>query len=272
MKPEMLNRRPAVRLRAGRAMRLSLVAIALVGLAACATGREFRNGEKAALAGNWDEAVSYYRKALQSSPNNPKCHIALERAMNNAARIHLDQARSYEQKDELDLALREYRKVVEYDGANRSAAARVQELEKTIRDRIEASRPRPQIETMKDQARRSRAEPQLNPASREPIEWEFPDTPLKSVFSFISASTGINIMFDSTYQDKNYAVKLKDVTLEQALYQITDGRTASSTRCSTSARSSSCPTTSSKRGRIRRAGDPDLLRLARRRDRAGDSS
>ncbi len=221
MKSEMSSRSRAVTCRAGLALRVGLVAVALATLAACATGREFRNGEKAALAGNWDEAVSYYRKALQSSPDNPKCHIALERAMNNAARIHLEQARAFEQKDELDLALREYRKVVEYDGANRSAAARVQELEKTIRDRIEASRPRPPIDTMKDQARRSRVEPQLNPSSREPIDWEFPDTPLKSVFSFISTATGINIMYDSTYVDKNYAIKLKDVTLEQALYEIT---------------------------------------------------
>jgi general secretion pathway protein D len=221
VKSEMLSRTPEARARSGRMVRASLVAVAVIAISACAAGREFRNGEKAALAGNWDEAVRYYRKALQSSPDNPKAHIALERAMNNAARIHLEQARSYEQRDELDLALTEYRKVVEFDGANRSAAARVQELEKTIRDRIEASRPRPKIDTMKDQARRSRAEPQLNPASRDPIEWEFPDTPLKSVFSFISASTGINIMFDSTYQDKNYAIKLKDVTLEQALYQIT---------------------------------------------------
>ncbi len=223
VKSDISRRNPSAAAFRRWAARAAVVAVAAVALSACAAGREFRAGEKAAQAGNWDEAVSYYRRALQAAPDNPKCHIALERAMNNAARIHLDQAQAYDLKDELDLALREYRKVVEYDGSNRTAGARVQELEKTIRDRIEASRPRPKIDTMRDQARRSRVEPVLSPTSREPIEWDFRDQPLKLVFTFISESTGINILYDSTYPttDRTYSVKLKDVTLEQALQAIT---------------------------------------------------
>ena len=62
-------------------------------------------------------------------------------------------ARQLGAKDQLDAALLEYRRTVEFDPANRQAAEKTIQLERTIRDRIEASRPRPPIAEIREQAR-----------------------------------------------------------------------------------------------------------------------
>jgi hypothetical protein len=50
----------------------------------------------------------------------------------------------------------------------------VTELERIIRDRIEAARPEPAITAMRERARQAAAPPLLNPASREPLRVQFP--------------------------------------------------------------------------------------------------
>ena len=103
--------------------------VLLIGMAAlvagCATG-SFARGEQASRIGDWDAAVEFYRTAVQEDPNRAEFRIALERAMINAANTHLDQARVFEARGQLEEALREYRRASEYDPTNRQAAARVQ--------------------------------------------------------------------------------------------------------------------------------------------------
>ena len=128
-----------------------LVLTALVS--GCTAGRAFRKGRESARTGDWDTAVMHYTEALQASPDNAEYKIELERATQNAARDHITRAREYEQKDQLDAALIEYKKAVEMDASNRLAATKTAELERVIRDRIEQSRPRPPIERLRQQAR-----------------------------------------------------------------------------------------------------------------------
>ena len=63
--------------------------IAIVVLAAlvtgCAGGRAYRRGESAARSGDWDSAVTHYRRAVQAEPNRAEFKIALERAMITAS-------------------------------------------------------------------------------------------------------------------------------------------------------------------------------------------
>jgi type II secretory pathway component GspD/PulD (secretin) len=88
-----------------------------------------------------------------------------------------------------------------------------------IRERIEASRPKPAIDKLREQAR-AQAAPLLDPTSRAPIRLNFTNASLKDILNFIGTSSGINITYDQTFQDKSYTVALDDVTLEQSLQQI----------------------------------------------------
>jgi general secretion pathway protein D len=187
--------------------------------AGCTAGRAFRKGRDAARAGDWDAAVQYYTTALQASPDNAEYKIELERATQNAAREHITRARDFELKDQLDQALLEYRKAVDLDRTNRLAAAKATDLERTIRDRIERSRPRPAIDKLREQAR-AQALPALNPADRTPLKFSINNSSLRDVLNFIGNSTGINIQYDQQFRDVPYSVTLDGVTVEEALQQI----------------------------------------------------
>jgi type II secretory pathway component GspD/PulD (secretin) len=190
-------------------------------LAGCAASRAYMRGESAARAGDWDAAVAYYQRAVQANPDRPEYKIALERAMQNASRIHLTRARELEDQGQLDGALVEYRKAAEYDSSNRQAAAKVIALERTIRDRLEAARPKPQIDRLREQARRATPEPILNPASREPLpRIQFVNAGLRDILNTMGNAAGINVTFDRDFQDRPYTVQLDNVTFEDALRQI----------------------------------------------------
>lgn len=218
-----------------RLIRVSAVLFAVALLTGCAAGRAFRRGDERARMADWDSAVTYYRQAVQAAPGKAEYRIALERAMLNASRGHFDAARQMEAKDQLDAALLEYRPTVEYDPSNRQAVDKVVQLEKVIRDRIEASRPKPPIVQLREQARQVTTEPLLNPASRVPLDARFgPAATLRDILTFIRNATGINVIYDSSFQDRPVSVQLSG-SLEQALntllssnslfYSILDERT-----------------------------------------------
>ena len=56
-----------------------------------------------------------------------------------ASQRHLDQARIFEARGQLDEALREYRRASEFDPPNRQVAGKVTEIERRIRDQAEAA-------------------------------------------------------------------------------------------------------------------------------------
>ena len=195
-------------------------ALLLVSVGGCAAGRAFSQGENEARNGNWDEAVVFYTRAVQANPDNPSFKIALERAMLNASRLHFTQATRYEENDQLDAALQEYRKASEFDPSNRQAAVKTAALEQLIRDRVEAARPKSPVEQMRERARQSTPEPLLNPASRDPLRIQFSNASTRDILNFVGNATGINVTFDREFQDRSYSVQLDSVTLEQALNQI----------------------------------------------------
>ncbi len=196
-----------------------MLALALLATG-CAAGSAFNEGESAMRSGNLDEAVAAYRKALQASPNNANYQIALQHALQAASRSHLEKAHEFEQKDQLEAALGEYRQASDYDPSNRVASAKVAQLDREIRDRIEASRPKPAIQVLRERARAASAEPILNPASREPLNLRINNTSLRDALASIGGMTGINFTFDRDIQDRPTSVQLDGVTLEQALNQI----------------------------------------------------
>ena len=194
-----------------------LLALAVIA-GGCAASQAFRRGEAAMRMGNLDQAVLAYRKAAQTDPDNPRYKIALERAMQAASRLHQDRARAFEQQDQLEAALGEYKLASEYDPTNRGLATKVAAVDKTLRDRAEAARPRPAGQQLRERARAAAAEPVLSPTARFPLTTN--NTSLRDTLNFIANLTGINVTYDRDVMDRPVTLKLDDVTLEQALNQI----------------------------------------------------
>jgi len=203
-----------------QALRMLAVVALVATVAACATGRAFTRGQEAARAGDWESAVGFYRQALQVDPDRPDYKIALERAMLAAAQMFIARARAFEAADQPEDAVRAYRKALEYEPSNRPVAQRAAELDRMIRDRLEAAAPRPEIEKLREQARRQSVEPILNPSSRDPLSIRFTNAGIRDVLNFIGNATGINVTYDRDFQDRSITLTLEGVTLEQALRQI----------------------------------------------------
>ena len=104
------------------------------------------------------------------------------------------------------------------DATNRLAAARAAQLERTIRDRIEATRPRPRIDTLREQARQG--PPPLLGLRERLRDLNFNNSSVRDILSIIGSSAGIRITYDQAFQDKAYSIELEDVTVEEALQQI----------------------------------------------------
>ena len=203
--------------------RLATLVLVAALMAGCGAGRAFSRGETAARNGDWDAAVEYYRHAVQMAPNNAEYRISLERSMINASNEHLDQARVFEAKTQLEDALREYKRASEFDPTNRQVAAKALEMETRIRDLAESSRPQPTIQQLRDRVRS--VEPLLNPASHDPIDVVFTNASLRDILNFVGQATGINVTYERDFQDRSYSVQLRGVTLEEALTQILGANT-----------------------------------------------
>jgi type II secretory pathway component GspD/PulD (secretin) len=206
-------------------IRRLLQSVAIVGLAAivaagCATGRAFARAEEAGRAGDWEAAVGFYRQALDDQPDRADYKIALERAMVAAAAMYAERARQFEESGQLEEALRAYRKAQEFEPSNRTLSSKAGQIERTLRDRLEAANPRPDIERLRQQARRATVEPLLSPSNPEPLVVNFVNTSLRDILIFVGNYTGINVTFDRDFQDRTITLKLEGVSLEQALEQI----------------------------------------------------
>ena len=197
-----------------------VVALAAVVAAGCATGRAFSRGEEAGRAGDWDAAVGFYRQALDDDPDRPDYKIALERAMLSASSMYAERGRQFEESGQLEEALRAYRKAQEFEPSNRQLSARAAQVERTLRERLEAANPRPDIERLRQEARKATVEPMLSPTNPEPLIVNFVNTSVRDILTFVGNYTGINVTFDRDFQDRTVTLKLEGVSLQQALEQI----------------------------------------------------
>ena len=199
--------------------RFALLLLVTAMLAGCASGRAFGRGTRAERAGDWDAAVDYYRQAVQRQPNRADYQIALERAMLAASRVHLDQARVFEARNQLEEALRAYRRASDFDPPNRVIAAKVIEMERRIRDAVEAAAPRTTFAQLRAQANRTTA-PVLISLNEPVAGMRFTNSSLRDALNSIAAATGLNITYERDYQDRPITIQLDNVTLEQALMQM----------------------------------------------------
>ena len=200
-------------------LKVSVVLLLAVTMAACAASRSFVRGERAARAGDWDAAVEYYRQAMQDDPDRAEYKIAYERATLAASVEHTDRARKAEAEGRLEEALREYRRASELDTTNRQVASKAAEIERILIERVEAARPRPQIDRLREEAQRAAAEPILTPTTPlGPVN--FNNASVREILQFIGQATGINVLFDRDFVDRTTSINVEGVTLEQALQQL----------------------------------------------------
>ena len=198
-------------------LRITALLMVVALLAGCGASRSFGRGQNAARIGDWDAAVNEYRRAVQQDPDNAAYRVALTRAMLSASVAHLEQARRFEEAGQLDDALREYRRASEFDPPNRLLASKVTEIERKIRDSIEASRPRPAVP---QPPRPGSAPAPLANLNATVPGLKFNQASLRDILNTMGEVAGVNITYERDFQDRTFSVQLDMVTLGDALLQV----------------------------------------------------
>lgn len=206
--------------------RLCVALLALALVTGCATGRAVRSATTAEREGDWDSAVTYYREALRRSPERADVRIRLERATRMASAEHMARARQLEGQEQLSGAIAEYRLAADLDPSNVLAAQKAHELERRVREQLEASRPRPAVDTLREQASQSGI-PRLDPRTVVP-EMRFQNTSVRDILGTISKLTGININYDQGLEanlSRPYPIDIQQTPLEEILNQVLQANT-----------------------------------------------
>jgi general secretion pathway protein D len=223
--------------RATLRLRLGAVGLGALLLAGCATSSAAKRGDEAAKRQEWDAAVAYYREALGHDPKRVDVQIDLERATRNSSTQHVARGRELEAQDQLAGAAAEYRLAIEFDPSNALAMTRALDVERRIREQIEASRPQSRMDQMRQQAAQQSPIPRLDP--RVPLPTlKFQNTSIRDVLQTVGTATGISIQYDQGLEgtlSKSFTVDLTGHNLESAfnmvlsqnqlVYKIIDSRT-----------------------------------------------
>ncbi|HEY5068897.1 MAG TPA: hypothetical protein VII37_03895, partial [Candidatus Acidoferrum sp.] len=195
-------------------MALMLTALLLTG---CPKGKPDNNaGAKAEALKDYDTALDYYNKALQTSPTNTEYKLKAARARFEAAQWHVDQGRRFQEQANLELALAEFRKAQMIDP---SSAVAQQEVKATT-DLINAKNGITQNATpsglSSEEPKLMSGPPRVQPLSRAPINMKATNDS-KAVFEAIGKLAGLTVIFDPDFTSRRISVELTNVTLEQAL-------------------------------------------------------
>ncbi|HEV7967335.1 MAG TPA: cohesin domain-containing protein [Candidatus Acidoferrales bacterium] len=197
-----------------------VLVLAAVFLTGCPKASQDNNaGTKAEALHDYDTALDYYNKALQTSPTNTEYRLKAERARFEAAQWHVDQGRRIRDQGSLELALAEFRKAMMIDP---SSAVAQQEVKATmdLMNAKQGNQGNTQNGTpsgaASDEPQLMTGPPQVQPLSRAPINMKATNDS-KAVFEAIGKLAGLTVIFDPDFTSRRISVELTNVTLEQAL-------------------------------------------------------
>jgi len=193
-------------------------------VAACATvSPYYRQGTKAELNKQYDEAIQDYEKAALQDPKEAVYRLAMARAKASAAFAHLREARTLASQGKKKDALAEYGIVLSYEPLNAGAIAGIKALEAPV---PKAEKPVGIVPESPVKLKTNGEK--LNINFRTPVS-------LKSILDTLARSSGVTFIYDETYRDMSLAVDLTGKDLEQAVnylcvasknfYRVVDDKT-----------------------------------------------
>jgi general secretion pathway protein D len=199
---------------------LPLLAFAAVILAGCPKANtDYSEGRKAEALQDYDTALVHYDKALRVEPTNAEYKLRAMHARYEDAQFHLDQGTKALQKGDLQLALTEFQKSQALDPSNTATDQQLKKTMDLLAAKTAASIPRAVDPNAMDDADLTKAPPQLKPMSPDPINLKMTND-ARVVFETIAKLAGLSVIFDPDFTSRRITADLPNVTLEQALDDI----------------------------------------------------
>ena len=201
-----MTRRPSFLLRP------ILVALVLVTGLGCAIHRANSLYNK----GDYEGAHEAYREVLQSSPQNVKARIGIQRTAELASQAHVERAKSIEAHGGSDAEIKsELERALVFNLNNQIAQDWLIRI-KQNEDRAKAAEKEAQEQSDAESAADNGL--QINPRSIEGVDLTFTRrTSLRDIFSSLAKASGVNILLHASYQDASVSVDLKGLNFQKAL-------------------------------------------------------
>ncbi|MCX7991120.1 MAG: tetratricopeptide repeat protein [Proteobacteria bacterium] len=229
-----------------RKIKVILLLLSVILFSSCSSYRAYRTAENLMSQGKYDEAITYYNKALQDSPGDIEYVIKLARAKEASAQLHFDKGRKLLSDGKLDEAEKEFNLVLVLDPTFKRAFEFLQDikikkeamlsLEKAkvfyssnkIKEAIDEAKRAYSLNTelveaktladrlLKESAK-SPLEYELNIKSTKPVTLKFKDAPIKDVFEILSKLSGVNFLFDEQIRDNKVTIFIEQASFVQAL-------------------------------------------------------
>jgi len=214
-----------------------ILILSMLMLAACFKPKGYDEAASAFQRKNWDNAAIKFARLVIAYPDNVEFRVKWEMAKNNAAKYHSRLGRKEVMKGNLDQAVKEFNKSLFYDSTNHYVQ---DQLDRVMGKLVQREKEKEKVGTTLEQMQKNVEEktgvPMLSPTSDRPIDLYFPaKKSLRDIYHALGTSSGINILFDTSFQDTQIAIDLREMTFYNALkslmlatghfYKVIDNRT-----------------------------------------------
>jgi general secretion pathway protein D len=183
----------------------ALILVLALAAGACQTlSLDYRQGTKAEMGQNYEEAIRLYQKAALGHPNDSVYRLALVRAKALGSLYFIQAARTLVTQNKKKEAEVNYRKALFFDPQNFQAA---NELTALI---APPEKPQKNGEKLEGPVRLKGSGEPLNLSFRNEVS-------LRSIFQTLGRLAGVNFLYDDTFRDTNLAIDLTGKELQQAV-------------------------------------------------------
>ena len=203
-------------------MKRLTVFLMLLTLVSCFHPKGYEEALTAFQQKDWDKAATSFAKLVIDHPDNVEYKVKWEMAKSNAAKAHSMEGRRALMKGDLDLAAKELNRSIMFDPSNHYVHEQLKTVLQKIRDRdTRKQQAGTQLERMEKDTRGAVGVPMLQPSSDAPIDLHFAErTSLKDIYRSLGMMSGVNVLFDSSFQDTQITIDLRGMSFYNALKSL----------------------------------------------------
>jgi general secretion pathway protein D len=196
------------------------LACAVVLLAGCPKGNvDYTEGRKAENLQDYDTALVHFDAALRTDPTNAEYKLRAMHVRYEASQFHLEQGNRALKKSDLQLALTEFQKAQALDPSNSAADQQVKHALELIAGKAALATPRAIDPNAASDTDLIAGPPQLKPISTDPINLKMTND-ARQAYETVAKLAGLSVIFDPDFTSRRITVDLPNVTLEEALDDI----------------------------------------------------
>jgi general secretion pathway protein D len=201
---------------------LILLMLSAVGVAAESAKSLFHKGQQAEAHGDYEGAYEFYRQAYDQKPEDLKYRVPYERLRFLAAASKVHRGQKLRDEGKLQDALTLFEQAAAIDPSNDLAAQEVRRTQQMIQKQSQPAT-KPTAKNEDEDPLRQRLEEatppvMLAPLTNTPIDaLEMGPEDSKVLYETIAKLAGINVLFDPDYTSRRLTLRLKKVSVQDAL-------------------------------------------------------